>query len=133
MKTLSKEKREQVELYAELLQRYRNLDAQKMLPFLAIRLLCLRFGLEVVIQSLRTNGEDIVTSAALAQLSKMADTWRWLLTLTSPPSNVIEQMRGNVGMLKSGANSKQVGERIFQALIRLRMQDDYIRQKARGK
>lgn len=125
--------RERMELWFELLARYQHMEPKKMLPLVAVRLLCTKHGLDGVLAALKRDGEDYVTKFAQQQLSDMAHLWVRTIRANPPPQNLHAAVMAGAHQTYDASKDSGCAERIFKQLSRLRIREDALRQARAAK
>lgn len=115
----------------ELLARYQNLEPNKMMPLIAIRLLCLKHGYSSVVGAMRTQGEDLVVMAAQAQLRDMVTRFRRMVHANPPPPEVYQGLMDNIEMIRKAHKDSKVSARLYKQLLRMRIREDWLTQRDR--
>lgn len=117
--------------YYDLLDRYQNLDTDRMMSLLAVRLLCLKHGYAGVVEAVRSLGEDKVVLAAKEQLKEMAQTWMRMMDVNPPPAEIFNEVRDNVDTVRKAYFDVNVSARLYKQLIRMRIREDWLKQRDR--
>jgi len=121
--------REQLSHYYELLERYQNLDTDRIMPLLAIRLLCIKHGYGGVMKAMRALGEDAIVLASRSQLIGMVKMWERMIKTAPPPPEIIEGVLENVATVKAAYLDPAVTTRLYKQLGRMRIREDWLSQR----
>lgn len=121
--------REQLSNYYELLERYQNLDTDRMMSLLAIRLLCIKHSYGGVMEAMRTLGEDAVVLASRAQLINMVKMWERMIKTSPPPPEIIQGVLENVETVRAAYADPAVTARLYKQLTRMRIREDWLSQR----
>ena len=128
---LNRAEQKQIDVYFELLQRYQNLPVGKMLPWVAVRCLCLRKGYDKVMDACRRYPEQTVASFARDELRETARLWARMVRDDPPPQHAFADVMAGIQTMWDGARDATVYQRINEILIRCHIREDWMRQKSR--
>lgn len=128
---LTPQERGRLELWFELLQRYQHLDEKKMLPVLAVRLICVRHGYDAVIARMKSHGEDVVVQAAMDSLHEMAKMWFHMVQRAPPPAEHLADMMEGIRVVQVGSRSAAISGRVFKMLSRILIREAVLKQRPR--
>lgn len=126
---LNRDELGRVGLYFELLQRYQNLPAPKMLPLLAVRTLCIRRGYDGVMGIIGRWGADVAVNYARDELRDMARLWAYMITQDPPPDDKREGVLNSIKLTRDAGNNADVIRNMYQILGRCHIREVHLRQK----
>lgn len=93
MKTIPPAVSEQAAVYFELLERYRELSAEKSAPLIGVRLLFLTHGMDLILDRMKTIPTEAMAATAMTYLQGMSSFLGKLLDNYPPPD---EEMKAGV-------------------------------------
>lgn len=127
--SLTRDELSRVGLYFELLQRYQHLEAAKMLPLVAVRVLFLRRGYNSVMGGMARWGEDVMVNYAREELIEMARLWAFMVHQDPPPPDKREGVMNSIRMTRDAAADVETTKRIFAFLARCNLREAWMRQR----
>lgn len=127
--SLTKDELSRVALYFELLQRYQHLEAEKMLPLVAVRTLFVRRGYDSVMGAMARWGEDVMVNYAREELVEMARLWAFMAHQDPPPEDKREGVMNSIRITRDAALDGETAKRIFAFLARCNLREAWMRQR----
>lgn len=128
---LTPQEQKLVTIYFELLQRYSQMEADKMLPLVAVRVLFLRRGYDGVLDLMNRANVDLVAKMARDQFTEMGRIWSYMIHNDPPPPPVLEDIRRSIKMTLEAVVDKEIGRRIYAFLSRVEQREVMLRQRDR--
>lgn len=129
---LNRDELKRVTLYFELLQRYQNLEAIKMLPLVAVRTICIRRGYGNFMAGIERYGEDMALSFCRDELREMARLWAYMVHEDPPPTDMREGVINSIKMTRDAANNVEVMKRTYALIARCAIRERWLRERKKS-
>ena len=130
---LSLAEQEQLQTYFELLKRWRMLPASQALPWLATRLLVLRYGFVQSLTAVARFGEDVVADRAMDQLQDATRLWWRQISVDPPAPDKYDAVMAAVYTLWTETRSPEVRAKVFTIVGRLRLREQVLQESRKPK
>lgn len=111
----------------DLLDRYQQLDKDKMLPLLAIRMLCIKHGYGGVMRTVQDIGIDTVVLAAKGQLMGIVKLWTKMVENNPPPEEIRDGVMENIDTVRRASTDVNVTARLYAQLTRMQLREDWLK------
>ena len=116
-------------VYHELLNRYTALPPEKSLPWIAIRLLCLRYGYQQVMRAMKQHGEEQMAEKGRLELNDMAQAYLRMTQINPPPEELATGLYECIAVIHRVSREPECADNIRNRLMRMRIREDGIKHK----
>ena len=127
--SITPDEQKRLSLYFDLLERYQNLDTNKMLPLIGVRMMFMRRGYDKVMGGIDRWGVDVVLSYACDELVQTAELGTSMVQRDPPPDDQREEVLRGINMTHDAASDAGTRKRIYEVLSRCHLREIWMRQK----
>lgn len=111
----------------DLLDRYQQLPKDKMLPLLAVRLLCIQYGYGVVLQATHQLGVDSMVLEAKNQLLGISLLWRKMVETNPPPDEIRDGVLDNIDTMRRAVADANVAAHLYKQITRMALREQWLK------